>query len=257
MTPEPEQSLSALRRSHDELVSLIGGSDAHWLEHPSGASEWTVAQVLSHLGSAAEIGHHTLTTGQADMAAAPAIWDRWNAMSPEDQASGFVAANEGLVHAYAALSSEDWSTKMVDVGFLPAPIDISFFAGIRLIEVGLHRWDIDVATDAGAAVSDYFLPFILQKLPMLAGFLVKPIGRSALISVTTSDPAGHFVLDLADSGGSLTEGPGSDAAIGLSLPAEAFARLLTGRLGPDHTPSGIAIEGDLTLAELRRASPGF
>jgi hypothetical protein len=39
----------------------------------------------------------------------------------------------------------------------------------------------------------------------------------------------------------------------LELPAEAFIRLVYGRLDPDHTP---AVTGPADLNELRRAFPG-
>jgi hypothetical protein len=40
------------------------------------------------------------------------------------------------------------------------------------------------------------------------------------------------------------------------LPAEAFVRLLYGRLDRDHTPAGITTDG-LTLDQLRAIFPGF
>jgi hypothetical protein len=39
------------------------------------------------------------------------------------------------------------------------------------------------------------------------------------------------------------------------LPAEAFIRLLYGRLDPDHTPSSVTTDG-ADLDVLRRAFPG-
>ena len=55
MDPDPQPWISALRSSHDRLVRW----STHW--SPTGwrprpwPTEWTVAQVLSHLGSQAEI----------------------------------------------------------------------------------------------------------------------------------------------------------------------------------------------------------
>ena len=53
-----------------------------------------MADVLSHLGSGSEL---TLVRSAPAMAGEPSaevdnqsVWDRWNAMSPEDQASGFL-----------------------------------------------------------------------------------------------------------------------------------------------------------------------
>jgi hypothetical protein len=41
----------------------------------------------------------------------------------------------------------------------------------------------------------------------------------------------------------------------LSLPTEAFVRLVYGRLDPEHTPAGATAEG-ISLDELRQAFPG-
>jgi hypothetical protein len=71
------------------------------------------------------------------------------------------------------------------------------------------------------------------------------------VHVITSDPERRFVLR---TGEAVTLAP-SDGDAGpqeLRLPAEAFLRLVYGRLDPAHTPSA---EGD--LADLRPLFPGF
>jgi len=60
MEKDPRRWIGVLRASHDRLVSLVGERDDDALSRPSMASEWTVAQVLSHLGSSAEISQATL-----------------------------------------------------------------------------------------------------------------------------------------------------------------------------------------------------
>ena len=56
MTTLIDRTIAALRTNHDDLSALVRRLDAADLERLSSASEWTVAQVLSHLGSGAEIG---------------------------------------------------------------------------------------------------------------------------------------------------------------------------------------------------------
>ena len=62
MTTLADRTIAALRTTHDDLAALVPGLTDEQLAGPSGASEWTVAQVLSHLGSGAEIGLATLET---------------------------------------------------------------------------------------------------------------------------------------------------------------------------------------------------
>ena len=259
MKDASKEAVEAMRRSHDEMVTLVEGLNVEALRTQSAASEWTVASVLSHLGSAAEIGHNTLTSGKADMGAARGIWDRWDAMSPEEQAANFVAADTRQVEALEALDDDQLANKTVDVGFLPAPIDIAFFVGMRLSEVGLHRWDIEVVSDPAATVAEYIVPFVLRQLPAFAGFFAKPIGKTATIAIETTDPARQYRLELGTDGANLSEGDanGNDADTHVKLPAEAFVRLTSGRLAPDHTPESVSVDGALTLDDLRRIFPGY
>ena len=60
MEKDPRRWIGALRTSHDRLVELVRELDDDALQRQSMASEWTVAQVLSHLGSSAEISQATL-----------------------------------------------------------------------------------------------------------------------------------------------------------------------------------------------------
>ena len=254
---EARQAIAALRRGHDELAAFVDGLDAGDLVKQSGASEWTVADVLSHLGSGAEIGYNTLATGKNDMAGAPAIWDRWNAMSPEEKATNFVSRERRLVEALEALSDSDLADRKIDLGFVPQPVDVVFFTGLRLSEAGQHRWDVEVAFDPAATVPAYVVPFVLARLPLFAGWFAKPTGATGRVEVTTVDPAGAYTLDVRKDGVSLAEGGSDDADTRLSLPGEAFVRLTGGRLAADHTPASTRIDGELSLDDLRRLFPGY
>ncbi len=101
MSTLADRSIAALRTTHDELAAVVPTLPDEQLTGPSGASEWTVAQVLSHLGSGAEIalaGYRAALDGEP----APgqdfneSVWDRWNALSPEQQATGFLEATDCL-----------------------------------------------------------------------------------------------------------------------------------------------------------------
>ena len=40
-------------------------------------------------------------------------------------------------------------------------------------------------------------------------------------------------------------------------PLEAFVRLLAGRLGPERTPDGTEVTGNVSLEDLRKVFPGY
>lgn len=254
---QARQAIAALRRTHDELAAVVEGLDAGDLNKQSGASEWTIADVLSHLGSGAEIASNTLTTGKNDMDRAQAIWDRWNALSPGEKAANFVTSERRLVEALEAQSDDDLANRRYDLGFVPEPVDIVFFVGLRLSEAGQHRWDVEVAFDPAATVATYVVPFVLAQLPLFAGWFAKPTGARSRVAVTTVDPAGAYTLDVGEERVSLAEGGTDDAGTRLSLPGEAFVRLAGGRLDAAHTPASVRIDGELSLDDLRRLFPGY
>src|SRR3954447_19668114 len=95
MTTLADRTIAALRTNHDELAVLVPALSDAQLRGASGAAEWSVAQVLSHLGSGAEIGLAVLTA-TLDGDPLPGqefnegVWQRWNALHPRAQADGFV-----------------------------------------------------------------------------------------------------------------------------------------------------------------------
>src|SRR5580698_10424405 len=169
MTTLADQTIVALRQLHDELGSLVPTFTHDQLTGPSGASEWTVAQVLSHLGSGSEIAmasYRTALEGAPDPGPDfnQAVWDRWNAMSPEDQASGFLDSDANLVETLEALTPEQRENLQIKLSFLPQPLDLSTIAGMRLNEVALHGWDVRVAIDPTATLSDATAGVLAQQL---------------------------------------------------------------------------------------------
>jgi len=249
-------AINVLRRAHEELIGFSERATADQLRTQSGSAEWNVAAVLSHLGSAAEIGLNTVTTGAADMDAAPGVWDRWNAMTPEQQAAEFAVASRRLSDALEGFGEEELAGRRIDMGFLPQPVDLLFYVSMRLGEVGLHGWDVQVPFDDAASVPDDVVPYVLDQLPMFAGFFGKPIDRQGELAVTTTDPDRQYRLSLGEGGPDLAR-EASSSPNRLDLAGESFLRLTSGRLAAVHTPGAVTIEGGITLDDLRRAFPGY
>jgi hypothetical protein len=187
---------------------------------------------------------------------APAIWDRWNGMSAPDQAANFIDYDSRTIGLFESIDDDTLASLQVDVGFLPMPIDVDTVASLRLSEHALHSWDVNVAIDPSAVLPDYAWPPLLRLLPMLAGFFAKPIGKAATVVLETIDRSGVFTLTLGDDSAQFTEGDGATANR-VTLPGEALMRLTAGRLGPDHTPATVKVDGDVSLDDLRRAFPGY
>ncbi len=261
MTSLADRTIVALRLTHDQTVSLVESLTPEQLTGPSGASEWTVAQVLSHLGSGSEIG---LAGYRAALDGTPApgsdfnprVWERWNAMSPQGQASGFLEHDALLVETLEALTPEQRESTLVDLGFLPAPVPLATAAGMRLNETAQHAWDIAVTLDPLATISSDTADVLVEHFDGGIGFLLGFIGRADQLSepaVVALDGTA-LAISVADEV-SLVHGAQPTAT--LTGGAEALVRLVGGRLAEAYTPDAVTVTGNVTLADLRRVFPGY
>jgi uncharacterized protein (TIGR03083 family) len=247
----------AAQRSH-HLAEFAAGASAEDLGHRSMCAEWNVAQVLSHLGSGAEIGRATVSGTPIENSK---VWAHWNTMEPADIATSFVTADQQLVAWYEARSDHELATLQVHMPFLPTPIDAASAAGFRLSELALHSWDVLAAFDAGATLAPDATVLLVDRLPMMVGFVGRFTPRESrpahdtTIRVTTSHPERHYELELGDHV-ELRPAAGGSAQGELTLPAEALLRLAAGRLPPGRE-AGASITGTLTLKQLRTAFPGY
>ena len=263
MPSAADRVIAVLRSGHDDLAARVAGFTADDLARPSGASEWDVSQVLSHLGSGAEIGLAILEAS-IDGTEPPgpdfnrSVWDRWDAASREERAATVVTANEALVKRYESLTDAERATVRVTYAWMPAPVDVRASATMRLSEFALHAWDVAVAFDPSATLAPDAAPLLVDQAAAMFGWVAKPErldGRTATLAVTLTDADRTFGLTLGPST-AVTEPPASPDGT-LRLPTEAWVRLVTGRLKPGVTPESVTVDGPLTLDDLRRVFPGF
>jgi uncharacterized protein (TIGR03083 family) len=247
-------TLDALTGSVDRLHAVVDGLDAAQLTASAYPAEWSVADVLSHLGSGAVILlrrlDDTLAGTPTPDDAAPAVWDAWNAKSPEAQAADALVADRALLDRICGLTADQRLGFEFAMG--PMTFDLDGFVGLRLNEHALHLWDIEVALDPTATVAPDSVPAVVDNLQMFARFTGKPTGAPGSVAVTTSDPRRSFVIVLGPDEVSVSASDPVDAP-DLELPAEALVRLVYGRLDPDHTP---VVRGGADLDVLRGVFPG-
>jgi uncharacterized protein (TIGR03083 family) len=264
MSERAVEIIKALRSGHDDLAALVRAFSSDDLARRSGAAEWDVSQVLSHLGSGAEIGLATLDgaldgTGNRGGEFNQGVWARWNAMSREERADRFLDANETLLRRYEGLDEGTREGIRIDLGFLPAPVDLATAGGLRLNEFTHHTWDVKVAFDPGATLAAEATPLLLDQAGMLIGFLGKAAelgGRSLTIGVNTTSPDRSFGLGVGERV-ALVDAPADPDAV-LVAPAEWWLRLIAGRHAAERTPPTVKLTGDaVTLDDLRRLFPGY
>ncbi|NHA69608.1 maleylpyruvate isomerase family mycothiol-dependent enzyme [Phycicoccus flavus] len=262
MTSPADATIDALRATHDELAAVVRGLSDDELALGSGATDWTVAQVLSHLGSGAEISAATLAAS-VEGSSPPAdgfnqsVWDRWNARSPREQADGFLAADAGLLDRIEALTEDQRRDLQVDLGFLPAPVPVSTYAAMRLNEAAQHSWDVRVALDPDAVIRDDTAALLVDQfaggLAFLLGFSARAdaVPEPALVDL----PAVGRALSVTDTAALVA--PGEEPTGTFHGSADAVARLMAGRLTAAHTPADVEVTGTPGLDALRQVFPGY
>lgn len=243
---------SVLEASVGRLRDLVEPLSPEELRARAYPSEWTVADVLSHLGSGAVISTLRVdeVLGGAEVAPQP-IWDEWNAKDPDAKAADALQADRAFLERLDALTDDERDRFRFAMG--PMSFDHAGFIRLRINEHVLHSWDIAVVFDPAAPLPSDGVGVVLEALAMIARFVGRPTGSTREIRVRTTAPDRHFVITLAADGVSLAPSNGVGTP-DLELPAEAFVRLVYGRLDPDHTPALEGAEADLN--ELRRAFPG-
>jgi hypothetical protein len=163
-----------------------------------------------------------------------------------------LAADRQLADLIESTSSEDRTRFRAAFG--PVEVDWDAFVGMRLNEHLLHEWDVDVALHPDAVLAADGTEVVVDSLGMIAGFAARPNGERRAITVATDGPERRVTVEVTDDGVVYT--PGSDRSADLTMPAEAFVRLVYGRLDPDHTPAAVTGD-DAALAQLRTVFPGF
>ncbi|EOD65653.1 maleylpyruvate isomerase family mycothiol-dependent enzyme [Amycolatopsis vancoresmycina] len=257
MTSLADRTVAALRAEHDVLADLARTLTDDQLAATSGAAEWTVAQVLSHLGSGAEIGRAPIAEAAGETVAEEdhrTIWDRWDASEPRAQAEGFLEHNSRWLDTVEAFTPEQRSSLTVELGFLPEPVPLLTALGMRLSEVANHSWDVRVALDPKAEVDAGSAEVLVELLAGPMGFLLGFFGKPAELAdpVSVAVPGAGLVIDDAVTVVDHIEAPSAT----FTGPAGAFIRLLSGRLKAPYD-EGVGVEGGVTLEELRRVFPGF
>ena len=257
MELSPQEWIGALRHSHDALRANVEPLDEDRLRQRSYCSEWSIAQVLSHLGSGAEIFGLFLDAGLRGAEPPgpetfPPIWQAWNERSPQAQATDALAADEALVKRLESLTPDEQAK--IRLQLFGMDLDVAGLTKLRLGEHAVHSWDVAVALDPAATVAADAVTLLIDGLGPLIARAGRPAASPQTVHVTTTGPDRELVLETGEpvrleAAQAASDGPR------LKLPAEALIRLVYGRLDPEHTPP---VEADgVDLDDLRQVFPGF
>jgi uncharacterized protein (TIGR03083 family) len=253
---EPDTWINAVRESHDRFAAAVGSLDDDAVTSPSYASEWSIADVASHLGSQAEIFGLFLDAGLHGEPAPGAeafgpIWEQWNARTPQQQVTDSVAANERFVATLEQLPEADRAR--FELSAFGMELDLAGVLALRLAEHALHTWDVSVALDPGAVLAPEAVELLIDRLGATVARSGQPTSDDRSVVIETVEPSRSFVLTTGPQV-ALTATASGDAAA-LHLPSEALVRLVYGRLDAERSPAGS--DAEALLAQLRAVFPGF
>jgi uncharacterized protein (TIGR03083 family) len=254
---EPSHWISALQGSHERLQALVEPLDGDRLRGPSYASEWSIAQVLSHLGSGAEIFERFLDAG---LTGGPLpgredfepIWAAWNAKPAEACSADAIVSDAAFVDRISSL--DPTLRDQLHFSLFGMDLDIVGLVRMRLGEHAVHTWDVAVALDDSATVAPDAVALLVDTLGQLVARTGKPTDALQHVTIHATDPERAFTLDIGDSV-TLTEASDAAGPAELLLPSEALLRLVYGRLDAAHSPRIETSGADLDV--LRGVFPGF
>jgi len=257
MESNPHIWISVLREQQNHLAAAVEPFSAGQLRSQSYHS-WTIAEVLSHLGSQAEFFTGWLEAGLSG--AEPGgqetmrlVWDAWEARTPEQQATDSILENERLVQRFESLNQEELDR--FHLSFFGMELSSADLVRLRLSEFALHSWDIEVALNSSAVLPATAVDLLIDSLDQIASRGGKPQEKSFQIRVRTSEPGRDFVLTVQEK--VLLESFEQQSVDGeVGIPSEAFIRLLYGRMDANHTPE-VRVTGHVTLGDLRSVFPGI
>ena len=225
------------------------------------AADWSIADVLSHLGSAAEICTSLIRRGiEGDLTApTPAdttpVWARWNALTPLEQRGAWQDADAEHLALLDGLTAAQRAA--VQVPYFSGPASITAYAGSRLSEQSVHAWDIEAALDPAAVIPADETALLWDRIDLVAsrfhdGPMLARL-QPAQLTLALSDTGQLLHLDL---GAELHVRPGEPStSVGvLSGPAEAVLRLIYGR---HRATDGLRTTAAISVADLRDLFPGY
>ncbi|MEV4813184.1 maleylpyruvate isomerase family mycothiol-dependent enzyme [Micromonospora avicenniae] len=251
--------LAALNTSSERLRTTVRDLPDDVLTRPSFADRWSVAQVLSHLGSGAEISTMLVQRGIDGDTTAPTvddvrpIWQRWDALSAPAQREAWLGADRRHRALLASLDARQLETARVP--YFAGLLSLPTYLGYRLSEQSVHAWDIEVALDPAAAIPAPEVELLWARLDVVATRFrdAEVLQRLAPKQIAIELPDRPRTLDLRTEPHLIDSAPQHPAAT-VTGSAEALLRLIYGRNRPED---GVGVTGEVVLDDLRQLFPGF
>jgi uncharacterized protein (TIGR03083 family) len=249
-------TLGALRNSVDRMADIVRALEDDEVIKHAYPSAWTIADVVSHVGSSAAIFERRLDDSLAGRETPPefaeGVWAEWDHKSPRAKADDGLATDEAFMRRLESLGPDDRSRVSVSLG--PVTFDWDQVVRTRLNEHLLHEWDVAVALDPTSTLAHDGVEHVIDNLDLIGRYTAQPVAPERTITIATSEPDRAFAVTVETKAVDFSPLDSVQDAT-LTMSAEAFIRLVYGRLDAEHTPSSVAGDSE-ALDQLRDVFPG-
>ena len=250
--------IAVVGRQTDVMAAAYGEwSESDW-QRDTFCEGWKAADAVAHLVTGADFYTQVIESGRTGTPGKPwgvtnveefrvARGDAGKKLTAAGPAAVLRAFSESAATLHAVLESLQ-ERELSEVAWHPRGlVPIRGWIGMRIIELGVHDWDIRQPNESDAALSPTVLPGLLQVLPdMQTQFLGQRAG---------SDLAGAFGFHAGDKawGIRLHEGAAtylpqtpSDCDASLHTDAESMVLLTMGRVGLEakQASGSLSVTGD-------------
>jgi uncharacterized protein (TIGR03083 family) len=268
----PTQRVQVLQSEAEDLKTYLSGLSPEAWSQPSACDHWTVADVVAHIAGALESYTGNVKRGlQGDTSPAagrqpPRFWKTASAeeraQRAEEAAQRVINYREslgdqllptlhqninGFNQLLDSLRAQDWDKLCYHGrGEIPIPTQVTY----AILEVCLHRWDIQSKLEPGAHLSGEGLQYLLEHLEeyMHWAFIVGPDFAESRHYRFQLTGAVSDVKDIVIDGqqARLADPHGSSVDAVFRCDAEDFLLLVCGRTKfPEAVANGILVpEGD-------------
>jgi len=190
MVSDPVPWLRSVRRSHERLAAQVGELPVSAYSDPSYDDEWSIAQVLSHLGSQQRSSPSSSKQGLRNRGPVPVrLRSDLGQMEQQDCSGAGGRQHRGQRGApRPAGGPRQRAAHSLPAGDVRDGPRHHGLLRMRLSEHAVHSWDVAVTIDPSAEVTADAVELLIDGLPDLAARAGKPTDGIEPIAVSTTTP---------------------------------------------------------------------
>ncbi len=264
----PQGRIEILQREAESFKGFLSGVSAQALEQPSACDRWTVADVLSHVGS--QMFALSITRGLAGDVSPPPGRPAVSEHNEDDFEEGiaqralatraqqgdgllawFMGNLDESVKVFDSVKPEQWDTQCY---WPPGPEPISTLLDMRIAELCMHAWDVRSVLEVDYQLSEGSLGALIDTIPRAVRRAFRPepqLESPVRYRFSLPAPTPNEIDILVTKEGTRLEPPTAITAdVTFHCDRETYVLVMYGRVTPDEAMADgrLTFEGETELA---------